>query len=90
MATKEFLTLTLAQKTTHPTAEAFQAAKTVPGYVFGEPMPVQTPEIVEPGPGPEPPMGDIPEPVHEQDFTPTPTVEQRKFSAPQSDWDPAR
>jgi glycogenin len=41
----------------------------------------------------EAPMGDQPERVEEiqqVDFTPTPTVEQRRFSAPQSDWDPAR
>jgi hypothetical protein len=41
----------------------------------------------------EPPMGDKPEVVEEiqhKDFKPTPTVVQRRFSAPQSDWDPAR
>jgi hypothetical protein len=41
----------------------------------------------------EPPMGDKPEVVEEiqhKDFKPTPTVEQRRFSAPHSDWDPAR
>ena len=84
------MTLTLDQKTTFPTAEAFMASKTVPKYVFGEPMLIQTPEMVELVPVSEEPMGDKPEPIHEQDFTPTPTVEQRKFSAPQSDWDPAR
>jgi hypothetical protein len=41
----------------------------------------------------EPPMGDKPEVVEEMqhaDFKPTPTVVQRRFSAPHSDWDPAR
>jgi glycogenin glucosyltransferase len=41
----------------------------------------------------EPPMGDKPEVVEEiqhGDFKPTPTVEQRRFSAPHSDWNPAR
>jgi glycogenin len=41
----------------------------------------------------EQPMGDVPdasEKAAENDFTPTPTVVQRKFSAPQVDWEPAK
>ena len=43
--------------------------------------------------GTEQPMGDQPdavEEVHKEDFTPTPTVQQRRFSAPHADWDPSR
>jgi len=36
------------------------------------------------------PLGDAPTPVAQQDFTPLPTVEQRRFSAPHVDWEPAR
>jgi hypothetical protein len=36
------------------------------------------------------PMGDAPTPKAAQDFQPVPTVEQRRFSAPHTDWDPAR
>ena len=30
------------------------------------------------------------ESIEQGDITPTPTVEQRRFSAPLTDWDPAR
>lgn len=36
------------------------------------------------------PLGDAPTPVAQQHFTPVPTVEQRRFSAPHVDWEPAR
>lgn len=36
------------------------------------------------------PLGDAPTPVVQQDFTPVPTVQQRRFSAPHVDWEPAR
>ncbi len=38
-------------------------------------------------------MGDQPEPVeqmYKQDFEPTSTAEQRRFSAPQMEWDASR
>ena len=66
------------------------------------PQPHQAPEIVIEPPPPEvvrreslteQPMGDAPdasERVAENDFTPTPTVVQRKFSAPFVDWEPAK
>jgi glycogenin len=41
----------------------------------------------------EAPMGDQLEPIEKvtkEDFEPTPTVQQRKFSAPQAEWDPSR
>lgn len=41
----------------------------------------------------EQPMGDQPELVEEvqkEDFNPIPTVEQRRFSAPHTEWDPSR
>jgi glycogenin len=44
-------------------------------------------------PAMETPMGDAPSPAErttDADFTPTPTVQQRKFSAPEVDWHPAR
>lgn len=36
------------------------------------------------------PLGDAPTPRAPSDFRPVPTVEQRRFSAPHADWDPAR
>ena len=36
------------------------------------------------------PFGDAPTPQAPQDFRPVPTAEQRRFSAPQAEWDPAR
>ncbi|KIW71036.1 hypothetical protein, variant 1 [Phialophora macrospora] len=36
------------------------------------------------------PLGDAPTPQGPQDFHPVPTIEQRRFSAPHTDWDPAR
>lgn len=36
------------------------------------------------------PFGDAPTPVGPQHFAPVPTVEQRRFSAPHTDWEPAR
>jgi glycogenin len=44
-------------------------------------------------PAAENPLGNAPsttEQVAQPDFEPTPTVEQRRFSAPHSDWEPAR
>lgn len=41
----------------------------------------------------EAPLGDAPSPaqqVAQEDFKPTPTVEQRRFSAPHVEWEPAR
>lgn len=36
------------------------------------------------------PLGDSITPVFQGDFTPVPTVEQRRFSAPHVDWEPSR
>ncbi|EHY57073.1 glycogenin glucosyltransferase [Exophiala dermatitidis] len=36
------------------------------------------------------PLGDAPTPTGRNDFNPTPTVEQRRFSAPQAEWQPTR
>ncbi|OAP61227.1 hypothetical protein AYL99_03428 [Fonsecaea erecta] len=36
------------------------------------------------------PLGDAPTPKAPSDFHPVPTVEQRRFSAPHAEWDPAR
>ncbi|OCT50709.1 hypothetical protein CLCR_06658 [Cladophialophora carrionii] len=36
------------------------------------------------------PLGDAPTPQGPQDFHPVPTSEQRRFSAPHTEWDPAR
>ncbi|KIW97301.1 uncharacterized protein Z519_02693 [Cladophialophora bantiana CBS 173.52] len=36
------------------------------------------------------PLGDAPTPKATSDFRPVPTVEQRRFSAPHVEWDPAR
>ncbi|EXJ83870.1 hypothetical protein A1O1_07498 [Capronia coronata CBS 617.96] len=36
------------------------------------------------------PLGDAPTPTVQGDFHPTPTVEQRRFSAPHVDWQPTR
>ncbi|KIW27380.1 hypothetical protein, variant 1 [Cladophialophora immunda] len=36
------------------------------------------------------PLGDAPTPKAASDFHPVPTVEQRRFSAPHAEWDPAR
>ncbi|KAK5046214.1 hypothetical protein LTR84_008357 [Exophiala bonariae] len=47
----------------------------------GHLQPAQTVEL---------PLGDAPTPVVRQDFTPVPTVQQRRFSAPHVDWEPAR
>jgi hypothetical protein len=79
------------------------SSRTVQSHVVGEPLPTQPTFPITPtesdvhsehvAPPLEPPMGDQPERVEEiqqADFTPVPTVEQRRFSAPQSDWDPAR
>lgn len=33
---------------------------------------------------------ELAEEVRQEDFTPTPTVEHRRFALPHSDWDPAR
>ena len=67
--------------------------------VYSQTQPQDTPAIPidEPQEVPtvatEQPMGDQPdtsEQVHQQAFQPIPTVEQRKFSAPHVEWDPAR
>ena len=69
----------------------------LPGYSQAQPQ--EPPEIVieEPKEAPatatERPMGDQPdtnEQVHQESFEPTPTVEQRRFSAPHVEWDPAK
>jgi glycogenin len=74
-----------------------------PGYSSSEPQQqprhqsppsivVQPPASTE-QPSTEAPMGDAPdasEKVAENDFTPTPTVQQRKFSAPHVEWEPAK
>lgn len=79
-------------------------SRSVQSQVVGEPLPAQPAFSITPPraevhpeegvpPPVESPMGDPPERVEEiqqEDFKPTPTVEQRRFSAPQSEWDPAR
>jgi hypothetical protein len=80
------------------------SSQSVQSQVVGEPLPTRptvsiTPPKIEVHPDEvvppsvEQPMGDQPERVEEiqhEDFKPTPTVEQRRFSAPHSEWDPAR
>ncbi|KAF7506524.1 hypothetical protein GJ744_011670 [Endocarpon pusillum] len=71
------------------------------GYSFSEPQPQHEPAPwIDVEPPPEAPattteeaMGDQPEPVEQidkQDFEPTSTVEQRRFTAPQMEWDASR
>ena len=80
------------------------SSRAVQTHVVGEPLPSQptfsfTPATTDVPSGEhvvplvEQPISDQPERVEEiqqGDFTPTTTMEQRRFSAPQSDWDPAR
>jgi glycogenin len=69
----------------------------LPGYSQAQPQEAPTVYIEEPQEAPatatEQPMGDQPdttEQVHQEAFDPVPTVEQRRFSAPHVEWDPAR
>lgn len=54
---------------------------------------IQPPESHSDQPAMEAPMGDVPdssEKVAEDDFKPVPTAQQRRFSAPHSDWEPSK
>lgn len=69
----------------------------LPGYSQAQPQAAPTINVEEPQEAPpttiEQPMGDQPdtaEQVHQEAFEPAPTVEQRRFSAPHVEWDPAR
>jgi hypothetical protein len=69
------------------------------GYSSAQPQPQGLPQInIQPPPEAsvtttEGAMGDQPEPeeqMAQHDFEPTPTAEQRRFSAPQMEWDASR
>ena len=89
------------QTTAYASAQSRLGQKRVQDYVRGEEtiyLPVQIPPVVVQPPPNQPqeqpktekPMGDAPSPaerLNQDNFKPTPTVQQRRFSV---DWDPTR
>lgn len=67
---------------------AYQAPPPVP-----QSTPVGTPGVDGPAAAAEQPLGDHPtveEQINKHEYEPTPTSEQRRWSAPHTDWEPAR
>ncbi|KIW76054.1 hypothetical protein Z517_10799 [Fonsecaea pedrosoi CBS 271.37] len=67
----------------HPTSENTGQIPLPPQIQVSQPASGHTTSI-------ELPLGDAPTPKAASDFHPVPTVEQRRFSAPHAEWDPAR